>query len=125
MRNNLLVTILILIPVFLLVAEDTHWEKLSLSYIRKIGDRTDARSKLSELGYADDRSYENYRYRQIILSFLAISFETVSAIFFSIKLTSLFALAAFSITAILYVTVNGFSPEGKSQRESIEYDFPT
>lgn len=124
MRNNFLVTALILIPVFLLVAEDTHWEKLSLSYIRKIGDRTDARSKLSELGYADDRSYENYRYRQIILIFLAISFETVSAIFFSIKLTSLFALAAFSIAAILYVTENGLSREVKSHRESIESDFP-
>lgn len=124
MRNSILITALILIPVFLLVAEDIHWEKVSLSYIQRIGDRSDARSKLTELGYADDRSYENFRYRQIILIFLASSVETISAFFFSLKPTTLFTLAAFSIAAIFYITENGLLREVKSHRESIESDFP-
>jgi tight adherence protein C len=125
MRNSLVITALVLIPVFLLIAEDVHWERLSLSYIRRIGDQTDARGKLAELGHLDERSYENYRYRQIILIFLALASEVIFALFFALSLATLFAFAFFSIVLILYVTENALSRELKIYRESIDSDFPT
>jgi len=124
MRNSFVITALILIPVFLLIADDIQWEKLSLRYIGKIGDHTDARSKLAELGYGDERSYENYRYRQLILIFLALSIEIISAVFLALKLATLFALIVISIAAIFYITESGLSRELKRHRDSIESDFP-
>jgi hypothetical protein len=44
MSYSLIAILLILISVFLLVAEDIAWEKLSISTVHKIGDRTNARS---------------------------------------------------------------------------------
>jgi tight adherence protein C len=125
MRNSVIITALILIPVFLLIADDVQWEKLSLKYIEKIGDQSGVRSKLAELGYSDERSYENFRYRQLILIFLALSVEMISALFLAMKLTTLFALVVFSTVTILYITESGLSRELKSHRESIESDFPS
>lgn len=125
MRNSLLITALILIPVFLLIADDIKWEEMSLSYIKKVGDRTDARSKLAELGYSNEKSYENYRYRQVILIFLAISAEILTSIFLSLEPTTLLAAAIFTIAAILYATENRLTREVKNHRESIESDFPS
>ena len=124
MRSSLIVTALFLVPVFLLIAEDIQWEKLSLRYIGRIGDQTDARSKLAELGYGNERSYENFRYRQLILIFLTLSIEIISAIFLALTFAKLFALVAFSIAAIFFITESSLSRELKSYRESIDSDFP-
>jgi tight adherence protein C len=72
MGNFPLITALLLIPVFILIIDDISWEKLSLNCIDRIGDRTNVRNKLTELGYSSQRSYENFRYRQLILIFLLL-----------------------------------------------------
>jgi tight adherence protein C len=124
MSNLLALTIIILIPAFLLIAEDVQWEKLSLISIRRIGDWTDARLKLEELGYVNERSYENYRYRQIILIFLAIALEIIATAFLSFSVSKLIALIAFSLFSILYFTESALARELKRHRDSIEADFP-
>lgn len=124
MRNSLVVVLLLLIPIFLLIADDISWEKLSLLYIGKIGDRTDARGKLAELGYVQEKSYENFRYRQLIFIFLALSIETLAAIFIELSFASLFIFVVLSIAIILYLTEHGLSREVRNNRESIESDFP-
>lgn len=124
MRNSLLITLLILIPVFLLIVEEISWEKLSLNYIRKIGDRTNAQSKLEELGYASEKNYENFRYRQLILIFIATSLELILSIFLNFSLMSFFSLAVISSLSILYLTEARLKNEIKVYRESIESDFP-
>lgn len=108
----------------MLIVEDISWEKLSLSYIRKIGDRTGARGKLAELGFASERNYENHRYRQLILIFLALSGEVLASIFLNFSWATLFFLAVISVVAILYFTEMHLAREVKIYRESIESDFP-
>jgi len=124
MRNSLALTVLVLIPIFLLIADDISWEKLSLSYIRRIGDRTKVRDKLIELGFPQQNSYENYRYRQLILIFLALSLEVIASILLSFSLASLLALAIFSTGCAIFVTEHLLNQEVQRLRESIESDFP-
>lgn len=124
MRNSFAITGLLLIPVFLLVADDLSWEKLSLRYIRRFGDRTGAQEKLQELGFDGDTNYENFRYRQLILIFLAISAELLTATFLNLSITSLFLLIATSIALILYLTEKNLTKELKEHRESIDSDYP-
>jgi tight adherence protein C len=124
MRNSLALTVLVLIPIFLLIADDISWEKLSLSYIRRIGDRTKVRDKLIELGFPEQNSYENYRYRQLILIFIALSLEVIASILLSFSLASLLALAIFSTACTIFVTEQLLNQEVQRLRESIESDFP-
>ena len=124
MGNFPLITALLLIPVFILIIDDISWEKLSLNCIDKIGDRTNVRNKLTELGYSSQRSYENFRYRQLILIFLLLSLELVVSILLSLTVASLLALAAMSMISILYLTEQSLSRELKRYRQSIESDFP-
>ena len=124
MQSSVLMTVLVLIPAFLLITDDISWEKLSLNYISKIGDRTNARKKLTELGYSSERSYENFRYRQLILIFLLLSLEFTTFILLSFSMFSLLAIAAISIISILYLTEQSLSRELKRHRQSIESDFP-
>ena len=124
MRNSSALTALILIPVFLLIADDISWEKLSLSFIRRIGDRTKVRDKLTELGFSLENSYENYRYRQLILIFLALSLEIIVSILLSFSPASLLALAIFSTASAIFVTEQLLNQEVQRLRESIESDFP-
>lgn len=124
MSNSHVITAIILIPAFLLMAEDVQWEKLSLISIRRIGDWTDARLKLEELGYANEGSYENFRYRQIILIFLATAVEIIATAFLSFSITKLIVLITFSTFLILYLTESALARELKKHRDSIEADFP-
>jgi tight adherence protein C len=124
MSYSLIAILLILISVFLLVAEDIAWEKLSISTVHKIGDRTNARSKLKELGYLQESSYENFRYRQIILIFLFVAIEIPSSVFLEIPLNSLLILALLTISSILFLTEQSLNREVRRYRESIESDFP-
>jgi tight adherence protein C len=106
------------------MADDISWEKLCLSYIRRIGDRTKVRDKLIELGFPQQNSYENYRYRQLILIFLALSLEVIASILLSFSLASLLALAIFSTGCAIFVTEQLLNQEVQRLRESIESDFP-
>ena len=124
MRNSFALIALLLIPVFLLLVEDISWEKLSLSYIRKIGDRTGARGKLQELGFEDDVTYENFRYRQLILIFIAAAIELLASIFLDLSPSFLILMALLSITVVLYLTEQNLARELKLYRESIDSDFP-
>lgn len=124
MINSQVMTMIFLIPAFLLMAEDVHWEKLSLNSIRRIGDRTGARLKLEELGYVNEGSYENFRYRQIILIFLATAAEIIATAFLSLSIAKLIALITFSTFSILYLTESALARELKKHRDSIEADFP-
>lgn len=124
MRNSFAITALLLIPVFLLVADDFSWEKLSLGYIRKLGDRTGVQEKLRELGFDGDRTFEDFRYRQLILIFLTLSVELLTSVFLNFTIASLFALYAISIGAILYLTEKKLTNEVKKYRESIDSDYP-
>jgi tight adherence protein C len=124
MRSNIAITALLLLPTFLLVAEDVSWEKMSLRYIRRIGDRTGAHDKLRELGFDGDRTYENFRYRQLILIFLVLSCELFGAIFLNLAIAPLFVLFAISIGVILFLTEKNLTNEVKEHRESIDSDYP-
>jgi tight adherence protein C len=110
--------------VFLLIVDEFSWEKLSLKYISKIGDRTSAHSKLEELGYASKKNYENFRYRQLILIFITISLELILSIFLNLSPASFFLIALISSLFILYATETHLKNELKAYRESIESDFP-
>ena len=125
MRNFFIISILFLIPVFLLIADDISWERETFKWIRKVGDRTGARVKLAELGFATDQSYENFRYRQVILTFLALSGEVLAAIVLGFSLSFLFLVMTFSTLAIIYLTEIRLTRELKKHRESIESDFPS
>ena len=124
MRSSFAVTALLLIPVFLLVADDLSWEKLTFRYIRKVGDKTGAQDKLRELGFDSDRNYENFRYRQLILVFLALSIGLITAIFLNLSIASLFVLYVTTIPVILYLTEKKLTREVKEYRESIDSDYP-
>jgi tight adherence protein C len=124
MSSHLVAMILILTTVFLLVSEDISWEKLSIGAVHKIGDQTNVRVKLNELGYFKERSYEDFRYRQIILIFLFLSVELLFTIFLEIQINSLAIIALFTIASILILTERSLNREVRRYRESIESDFP-
>ncbi len=125
MRSQLTLVALILMSVFLLIAEDISWEKLSFRYIARIGDRTNARNKLAELGYSSELSYENFRYRQLIIVFLISAIELCGSIFFNISLSLLLSIFCLSACTAIYLTEQNLSREVIRYREAIESDFPT
>jgi len=85
MRQILLVTLLFLIPALVIANDEFSWEAFLLRTIRDTADRTSVRSKLSELGATSDVAYENFRLREIFFS------------------------GAFTLTAVIFLTVNGNS----------------
>ena len=60
MNNPLLVTILFLLPAFLLMLENFSLEDASMQGIHKLGDRTSVRAKLEELGHRSAIGYDNF-----------------------------------------------------------------
>jgi len=125
MRNPFLITAIVLIPVFILIADDISWEKLSFRYIARIGDWTNAKEKLAELGYTELRSYENFRYRQLILVFIALSIELLASAILGLSIATLIAVGAFSASLIVFATEQSLNREVKRYRDSIESDFPS
>lgn len=124
MRNSLSVTALVLIPVFFLLADDFSWEKSILRHIMKIRDRTNVREKLIELGYTSERSYENFRIRQLILICLLLSTELIASVVINLSALSLVLLGLLSVFSVVLFTEQSLSNELKIHRESIESDFP-
>jgi tight adherence protein C len=125
MRNVVTITALILIPVFILLTDDISWEKLSLKFLNRIGDRTNARSKLAEIGFSDERFYENFRYRQLILIFITISAELIISILLNATVSALFGFSLFSAVAIIFLSEHRLSRELSLHRDAIESDFPS
>jgi hypothetical protein len=61
MRTQLFVALLFILPIIFILNPGFSWERLSLEYIGKIGDRTSVRTKFEELGYLSEIAYENFR----------------------------------------------------------------
>ena len=103
MNEIVVVTFLLLVPAFLLANSHIAWEMHSIRSIVLIGDRSQTRIKLVELGRTTDTDYENFRYKQLILSVIAsfilialwiLNFLSGSvAIFFTVILSQVFFLS--------------------------------
>ncbi len=124
MSSILSLTMLFLIPVFFLIYTDFSFEVFSLNSIRLVGDKSGVRGKLTELGYPEEIHYENFRYKQIIISFALESALFLLWILFQISFSALVAIAIFIICAVVLLTEYRLTEEVKKYRESIESDFP-
>lgn len=124
MNNTLSITLLFLIPAFFLIYKDFSFEVLSLESIRRIGDKSGVREKLTELGYPKESHYENFRYRQIIISFTLLSLLFLSWVVTQFSLSKLVAFSIFGVCSVVLLTEYRLSEEVKRYRESIESDFP-
>ena len=124
MSYTLSITLLFLTPVFFLIYRDFSFEELSLKSIRRIGDKSGVREKLTELGYPEETSYENFRYRQIIISFALLCALFLFWIVSQFPLSALVAISIFGMCSVVLLTEYRLLEEVKRYRESIESDFP-
>lgn len=124
MNSTLSITLLLLIPVFFLIYSDFSFEKLSLKSIRRIGDKSGVRGKLTELGHPEEIHYENFRYRQIILTFSFVSAIFLFWVIYQFSLSSLIATSIFATCSVVLLTEYRLTEEVKKYRVSIESDFP-
>ena len=119
-----LTILLLLVPVIYLLNPDFSLELFSIRSIHRIGDKTSVRSKLHELGVHDERNYENFRYRELIIVFLAIFFEFLVLIFLQAPPVIFLVLPLATGSGIIFILEKALDSEVKSHRESIESDFP-
>lgn len=124
MRLQEIVLFSLLVPAFLILNSDISWESLSIRSIHRIGDRTSVRAKLEELGLAEQRHYENFRYRQLILSFFIAFAELFSFFIADVPIFRLVVLMATSICLVIYALEKKLETEVRIHREAIESDFP-
>jgi tight adherence protein C len=118
------ITLIFLIPVFFLIYRDFSFEELSLKSIRRIGDKSGVREKLAELGYPEENYYENFRYRQIIISFALLSALFLFWIVSQFPMGTLVAISIFGASSVVLLTEYRLSQEVKRYRQNIESDFP-
>ena len=124
MNEIVVVTFLLLVPAFLLANSQIAWEMHSIRSIVLIGDRSQTRIKLVELGRTTDTDYENFRYKQLILSVIA-SFILIALWilnFLSGSVAIFFTVIA--IASILFVTERNLISETRRHRVEIEREFP-
>ncbi len=124
MSSILSITALFLIPVFFLIYSDFSFEALSLNSIRRIGDRSGVQRKLTELGFPEEIHYENFRYRQIIISFALVSALFLFWILSQFPLSTVVAISIFTTCSVVLFTEYRLTGEVRKYRESIESDFP-
>jgi tight adherence protein C len=124
MRTQLLVALLFILPILFILNPDFSWERLSLEYIGKIGDRTSARAKFEELGYSSDTDYENFRYRQLILTFLLSISELLALFLLGISPVKIALIIFSSICSVVFLTEKKLEREVCTHRERLESDFP-
>ena len=120
MNEIVVVTFLLLVPAFLLANSHIAWEMHSIRSIVLIGDRSQTRMKLVELGRTTDTDYENFRYKQLILSVIA-SFIFIALWilnFLSGSVAIFFTVIA--IASILFVTERNLISETRRHRVEIE-----
>jgi tight adherence protein C len=124
MRTQFLVSLLFILPIIFVLNPGFSWEKLSLEYIGKIGDRSSIREKFLELGYKSEIDYENFRYRQLIFAFL-LSFSELLALFLlGISPMKIALIALSSSCGVLFLTEKKVEREVRTHRERLESDFP-
>ena len=124
MRLQLFILLALLIPAFFIINSDLPWEKFSISSVNRIGDKTGVRAKLDELGLGGQIHYENFRYRQLIISFLLAAIELLLFIFLEISVIKIFLLILSSICGAIWLLERRLEREIKVHREAIESDFP-
>jgi tight adherence protein C len=124
MRTQLLVALLFILPIIFILNPNFSWERLSLEYIAKIGDRTSVRAKFEELGYPSETDYENFRYRQLILAFLLSISELLILLIFGISPVKNALIIFSSICGLLFLTEKKLDREVHAHREQLESDFP-
>jgi len=124
MNNPLTVTLLFLIPVFLILNDQFSIERASIKSIHRVGDRTSVRAKLIELGYYKEQDYENFRYKQLIISsFLGFGIILCGIVKdLSILRTISFLLVVFPAT--IYFLERRLTRKVKTYRSGIEEEFP-
>ena len=124
MRIHEIVLFSLLVPAFLFLNSDISWESLSIRSINRIGDKTSVRAKLEELGLAEQRSYENFRYRQLIFSFLTAFVELILFLITDASIFRAIVLMTTSVFLVIYALEKKLDAEVRVHREAIESDFP-
>lgn len=124
MSKSLLLTFIILIPIIFLLNEDIKWEKMALSFIRKLGDPTGARAHLKSINRSSDVAYEDFRIKQIILfALLAIPIATVGSLR-GRSYSETFLISNLILLGIVAVTEWNLRRKVKELQMRIEADFP-
>ena len=124
MRSQLVISFLILLPIIFILNPGFSWEQLSIDYITRVGDRSTVRRKLAELGFNSEFDYENFRYRQLIISFLIATSELFLMLILEIYLARIALVISSSICGVILVTEKKLDSEIRVHRARIESDFP-
>jgi len=124
MRAQLITSILLLTPAFFIFNSDLSWEELSIRTIRRVGDRSSVRVKLNELGFTTEEAYENFRYREIIITFLILLVELLLLLFIDVEFFKILILLLSTICGVLYLLERNLDLEVRRHRDSIESEFP-
>lgn len=124
MNSVLIVTLLFLIPAFIIANENFSWEQLALSTVRKSPDSTSVRGKLSEIGAASEVDYENFRLRQIFfsgtLTLPLVYFLLISGGSIAVAVGFLIAMPA----ATFIFMEKSLNKKVFAHRDQIDSDFP-
>ena len=124
MNNPLIVTLLFLIPAFLILNEDFSLERASIKSIHRVGDRTSVRAKLAELGHSTESDYENFRYKQLIVS-SGLSFSIILfGIFKDSSLVTILAILLIAFSGSILLLERNLTQRVKAYRVGIEEEFP-
>jgi len=124
MRSQLLISLIILAPIIFLLNPGFSWEQMSIYYIKKVGDKTTVKDKLAELGFNSEIDYENFRYRQLIISFLIAVGELLLLLFLDVSILKIVLLVVSSISCVILLTERKLDREVLNYREDLESDFP-
>ena len=125
MNNPLIVSILFLIPAFLLLQENFSIERASLFGIHRLGDRTSVREKLVELGYGSETSYENFRFKELILSSIFAFIEIFVGTLKSLSIPTVIGLLILSTCTCIFFLERQLDQRVKRHRVKIESEFPS
>jgi len=124
MRSQLLLSLIILAPVIFILNPGFSWEQLSINYIGRVGDKSTARGKLAELGFDSEIDYENFRYRQLIISFLLATSELFLLLLLNLSLAKILLIIFSSICGAILFTEQKLNKKVRIHREHLESDFP-
>jgi tight adherence protein C len=124
MRSQFILLIFFLTPALLILNSDFSWEALSIRTIHRIGDRTSVRKKLTELGFTTDEQYENFRYREIIVTFLFIVGEFLLLTFLDIDPFKILLLSLSTSCGVIFILERNLDLEVTRHREAIDSEFP-
>jgi tight adherence protein C len=124
MRSQFVLLLVILIPIIFILNPGFSWEQLSIHFISRVGDKSTVKVKLAELGFNSEIDYENFRYRQLIISFLLATSELFLLLFLEVPLLKIMLVILSSICGAIFVTEKKLDKEIRLHREHLESDFP-